>query len=77
MLVGPAGDVRTRAPVWEEHLLLATVDLDDLVRARADSPLLTDLRVALPHVLEQLRVVRAHDRSRCSTTDPSRPPQTW
>ncbi len=61
MIVGPAGDVRTRAPVWDEHLLIATVDLDDLVRARADSPLLADLRVALPHVLEQLRAVRARE----------------
>ncbi len=61
MIVGPAGDVRLRAPVWEEHLLIATVDLVDLVRARSDAPLLADLRTALPHVLEQLRVVRAGD----------------
>ena len=61
LIVGPAGDVRVRAPTWDEHLIVATVDLDDLVRARSDSPLLSDLRVALPHVLEQLRVVRAHE----------------
>lgn len=61
LIVGPAGDVRVRAPVWDEHLIVATLDLDDLVRARADSPLLADLRVALPHVLEQLRVVRAQE----------------
>lgn len=61
MIVGPAGDVRVRAPMWEEHLVVATIDLDDLVRARADSPLLSDLRVALPHVLEQLRAVRANE----------------
>ena len=61
LIVGPAGDVRVRAPMWEEHLIAATVDLDDLVRARSDTPLLADLRVALPHVLEQLRAVRAHE----------------
>jgi NAD+ synthase (glutamine-hydrolysing) len=61
LIVGPAGDVRVRAPMWEEHLVVATIDLDDLVRARADSPLLSDLRVALPHVLEQLRAVRANE----------------
>jgi len=61
LIVGPAGDVRVRAPAWDEHLIVATVDLDDLVRARADAPLLSDLRVALPHVLEQLRVVRARE----------------
>jgi NAD+ synthetase len=61
LVVGPGGDVRVRAPVWDEHLVVATLDLDDLVRARSDSPLLADLRVALPHVLEQLRVVRARE----------------
>jgi len=61
LIVGPAGDVRVRAPMWDEHLIVATIDLDDLVRARADSPLLSDLRVALPHVLEQLRAVRANE----------------
>ncbi len=61
MIVGPAGDVRASAPFWDEHLLLTTVDLDDLVRTRTDAPLLADLRVALPHVLEQLRVVRAKE----------------
>jgi NAD+ synthase (glutamine-hydrolysing) len=58
LIVGPAGDVRVRAPIWHEHLIIATLDLDDLVRARSDSPLLSDFRVALPHVLEQLHEVR-------------------
>lgn len=56
-LVGPAGDIRGRAPVWDESFVSLTIDLDDLVRARADSPLLSDLRVALPHVLENVRRV--------------------
>lgn len=54
-LVGPGGDVRGRAPVWTESFVSLTLDLDDLVRARADSPLLSDLRVALPHVLDNVR----------------------
>lgn len=58
-LVGPGGDVRGRAPVWEESLLSITIDLDDLVRARADAPLLSDLRVALPHVLETVRRIES------------------
>ncbi len=58
MLVGPGGDVRGRAPVWEESFLSVTLDLDDLVRARADAPLLSDLRVALPHVLENVKRVQ-------------------
>lgn len=56
-LVGPGGDVRGRAPVWEESFVSFTIDLDDIVRARADSPLLSDLRVALPHVLDNVRRV--------------------
>nr|WP_306520358.1 NAD+ synthase [Gemmatimonas sp.] len=56
-LVGPDGDLRGRAPVWTESFASFTVDLDDLVRARADSPLLSDLRVALPHVLDNVKRV--------------------
>ena len=57
-LVGPGGDVRGRLPVWDEGLLSITLDLDDLVRTRSDAPLLSDLRVALPHVLDTLRRVQ-------------------
>ena len=58
MLVGPGGDVRARAPVWDESMMTITLDLDDLVRARADAPMLSDLRVALPHVLDTVRRVQ-------------------
>ncbi len=58
LVVGPGGDVRARAPVWEESMMTITLDLDDLVRARADAPLLSDLRVALPHVLDTVRRVQ-------------------
>ena len=52
MLVGPRGDVRVRAPVWDEAILTASIDLGDLTRARSDVPLLADLRTALPHLRE-------------------------
>ncbi|MDF1502831.1 NAD+ synthase [Roseisolibacter sp. H3M3-2] len=57
-VVGPRGDVRVRGPVFEEAILSITVDLADLTRARADSPLLNDLRVAMPHLLRTLDAVR-------------------
>jgi len=57
IVVGPRGDVRARAPVWEEAILTATIDLDDIARARADVPLLADLRTALPHLRELLDAV--------------------
>jgi NAD+ synthetase len=50
MVMGPRGDFRARAPVWDEAILTATIDLRDLARARSDVPLLADLRTALPHL---------------------------
>ena len=67
----------SRAPVWDESMMIVTLDLDDLVRARADAPLLSDLRVALPHVLENVRRVQdAHARRARRTTARSRPRPT-
>ena len=57
MVMGPRGDLRVRAPVWEEAILTASIDLGDLARARSDTPLLADLRTALPHLRELLDAV--------------------
>lgn len=54
MVAGPNGDVRGRAPVFEEALLQVSIDLGDLTRSRADMPLLSDLRSSLPHLRTQL-----------------------
>jgi len=54
MVMGPRGDVRVRAPVWDEAIVTASIDLGDLARARSDTPLLADLRTALPHLRELL-----------------------
>jgi NAD+ synthetase len=54
MVAGPKGEVRARAPVWQEALLPVAVDLADLTRARADMPLLSDLRTVLPHLRRTL-----------------------
>jgi NAD+ synthase (glutamine-hydrolysing) len=59
MVAGPKGDVRARAPIWEEAILTAPLELDDLTRARADSPLLTDLQTMLPHLLDALERITA------------------
>ncbi|HEY0972666.1 MAG TPA: NAD+ synthase [Gemmatimonadales bacterium] len=53
-VVGPKGDVVFMGPPWEEALLPVTLDLRDVARARADSPMLSDLRVQLPHVLRSI-----------------------
>ena len=54
LIAGPKGDVRIRAPLWEEALVALPLDLADLTRARADMPLLADLRTAMPHLMESL-----------------------
>jgi NAD+ synthetase len=69
LVVGPHGDVRARAPVMEEALVLADIDLEDLGRARADTPLLADLRAQLPHLERDLARARAGHRSEPSRFD--------
>ncbi len=54
LVAGPRGEVRVRAPVFEEAMLTASVELDDITRARADLPLLSDLRSALPRLRREL-----------------------
>ena len=68
MVMGPRGDARAHAPVWDEAIVTATIDFGDLGRARSDTPLLADLRTALPHLRELLDAV---DR------DGVRPPVEW
>ena len=57
MVAGPKGEIRARAPVWQEALLPAAIDLADLTRVRADMPLLADLRTALPHLRRALEEI--------------------
>ena len=54
LIVGPAGDVRARAPLFQPALITQTIDLADISRARADTPLLADLRTALPYLRDSL-----------------------
>lgn len=62
LVMGPRGDTRSRAPVWDEALLTATVDLDDIGRARAEGNLLSDLKTALPTLRAELDRAAAGDR---------------
>jgi len=50
VLVGPSGEIVSRAPLFDEGLVVAEVDLDQITHVRADSPLLADLEVAIPHL---------------------------
>jgi NAD+ synthase (glutamine-hydrolysing) len=54
MVAGPKGDVRARAPLWDEAILSISLDPADITHARADMPLLSDLETMLPHLLPQM-----------------------
>jgi NAD+ synthetase len=58
-VIGPRGELLGRAPLFEESLLRVDVDLEEIVRARAEAPLLSDLEKRLPHLVESLARRRA------------------
>jgi len=54
VLAGPDGDVLVRGPLFEDAVLCHTIDLEAVPRVRAESPLLTDLELRLPQLIEAL-----------------------
>ena len=60
LFIGPKGEVRGRGPLWEESVISGRVDLADAARARADTPLIADLEVMLPHLRASLDAALAH-----------------
>jgi NAD+ synthase (glutamine-hydrolysing) len=54
IIAGPHGDVRLTLPLFEPAMATLTCDLRDLVRARADAPLLSDVAHAWPHLEQNL-----------------------
>ena len=59
LLAGPKGEVRVRGPLWDEAIVVATLDLADVTRARADMPLIADLETMAPHLRNALAKVDA------------------
>ncbi len=49
---GPRGNLLVRGPVFEDAVVPAVRDFEEITRARADLPLLSDLQMRLPHLLE-------------------------
>jgi NAD+ synthase (glutamine-hydrolysing) len=58
ILAGPRGDVLAQAPVFQEAIIPAVIDFEEITRARADLPLLADLEMRLPHLLGSLHAAR-------------------
>src|SRR5207248_2268671 len=70
-VAGPNGEVRGRAPLWEDSILAVTVDLADVTRARADIPLTADLETMLPHLRASMDEVMTGVPARCDYDPPS------
>ncbi|NNF26987.1 MAG: NAD(+) synthase [Gemmatimonadetes bacterium] len=51
---GPDGEILTRGPLFEEATTVVAVRRREITRVRAESPLLSDLRTALPHLRTSL-----------------------
>lgn len=54
MVAGPRGEVLMHGPLFQPATEPVTLDLEEITRARADAPLLSDLRSRLPYLLESL-----------------------
>jgi len=79
MAAGPRGDVLLQAPLFEPATLPVTVNFEEITRARAEAPLLSDLQSRLPGLLESLAEGRDGGRvggregDRPSALPPARP----
>jgi NAD+ synthetase len=60
LVTGPNGDVKLRAPLWEEAIATITLDTSELTRARVALPLLTDLQTMLPHLMKTIGKVQTN-----------------
>ena len=58
ILAGPRGDLLAQAPVFQEAIIPAVLDFEEITRARSDLPLLADLEMRLPHLLGSLHAAR-------------------
>jgi NAD+ synthase (glutamine-hydrolysing) len=54
LVAGPRGDLIAQGPLFDEGLVPITLDFEEITRARADLPLLSDLEMRLPHLLVSL-----------------------
>ena len=61
LVAGPRGELIARGPLFEDAVVPATLDLEEITRARADMPLLADLESKLPHLMGSLHRARRGD----------------
>ncbi|MDQ3082276.1 MAG: NAD(+) synthase, partial [Gemmatimonadota bacterium] len=61
VVAGPRGDIKIRAPLWEEAIATVTLDTTELTRARVELPLLTDLQTMLPHMVRTIGRIQVNE----------------
>jgi NAD+ synthase (glutamine-hydrolysing) len=54
VVAGPRGSLLTHGPLFQPATIPATLDFAEITRARAEAPLLSDLQLRLPHLIEGL-----------------------
>ena len=55
IVTGPRGNIIAHGPLFEPAVVEATLEFEEITRARADQPLLSDLELRFPHLLESWR----------------------
>ncbi len=53
-LIHPGGQIIAQAPILEDAIIVADINLDEIQPARYENPLLSDLRANLPRVMASL-----------------------
>lgn len=72
LIASPEGEILARGPLFEDAVIHQTIDMDEVARIRAESPLLADLELRLAPMMESLD--RARQRSVAPViTMPERP----
>jgi NAD+ synthase (glutamine-hydrolysing) len=71
VVIDPMGELVVRGPLFEEGLVTAELDLDQLTHARADSPLLADLQSALPILTKGLGTGEKSGKAKAVKYDPA------
>jgi NAD+ synthetase len=78
LVATPRGELVARGPLFEEALIPSVLDFAEITRARADTPLLGDLEVKLPHLMGSLHRARrgenGRERTRAAEKTPARAP---
>jgi len=71
LVVDPQGELLVRGPLFEEAIVTAEVNPDEITRARSEAPLLSDLEAVLPHLAEGLSASRAGKTRNAVKWDPA------